>query len=166
MKPTRLFVLAVSTMVLMLSTACGNTIIQDTIKNEKLDDDVVPVTKDVGIDGLITEETGSTYDYIGWWQLTDNRGDAPFAYIEIPEDDASVVNCYDRNGGLIDTGYFDYSEQRALNGNALIVFVFESIGPYAWGTYSNDDLFAWNQDKLDGTLKRVAPDVIPKVNET
>lgn len=91
------------------------------------------------ISGRIKEETGSVNDYAGWWQLADHSGAAPFACIEIPADDPAVVNCYDENGKLIDTGLTDYSEQRALNGNALMVFVFQNIGEYSVSPYNSGD---------------------------
>lgn len=91
------------------------------------------------IPGHLREETGSANDYVGWWQLKDYSGAAPFVCIEIPTDDPGIVNCYDENGKLIDTGFTDYSEQRALNGNALMVLVFQNIGEYSVSPYNSGD---------------------------
>lgn len=83
-----------------------------------------------GIPGQITSEVGSMADYIGWWQLEETAETTPFVCVEIPKDNAGVVRCYNERGEMIDTGYTDYSEQRALNGNPLIVFTFNNIGEF------------------------------------
>jgi len=82
------------------------------------------------ISGRITKEVGSMADYIGWWHLEDDVEAAPFTCVEISKDNAGEVRCYDKKGGMIDTGYTDYNEQRALNGNSLIVFSFGNIGEF------------------------------------
>ncbi len=112
-------------------------------------------------DGLITEEVGGVSDYIGWWKLIDNSKVAPFAYIEIPEDDPYQVNCYDKEGNIIDTGYFDYSEQREVTGLPLIIFKFETIGEYGWHTYYGDGLTSVYDEKLDGSLTRIEASEVP-----
>lgn len=80
--------------------------------------------------GHITEEAGSMADYIGWWQSEEDSEAAPFTCIEIPKDGADEVRCYDKNGDMIDIGNANYDEQRALNGNSLIVFTFSNIGEF------------------------------------
>jgi len=82
------------------------------------------------IPGSITEETGSIVDYTGWWQSEETTEAVLFNYIEMPQDDTGEVRCYDKNGDMIDTGHTDYNEQRALNGNSLIVFSFGNIGEF------------------------------------
>ncbi|MDR0424585.1 MAG: hypothetical protein LBH39_03895, partial [Clostridiales Family XIII bacterium] len=94
-----------------------------------------PADEEEDIAGRITSETGSPHDYIGRWELTEYDGDAPFAYIEITEESPYTVSCYDADAGLIDTGFINYSEQRALNGNDLMVFIFKDIGEYGAQPY-------------------------------
>jgi hypothetical protein len=80
------------------------------------------------IAGLVSEETGSMDDYMGWWRLAEANSAIPITYIEILRDNTDEARCYDKNGGIVDIGYTDYSEQRALNGSLLIVFTFDMIG--------------------------------------
>ncbi len=94
------------------------------------------------INGRITEETGSIEDYIGWWKLEKN-GDIPFSCIEIPKDNIDEVRCYDEKGNFVDRGDTDYSEQRMLNGNALIVFIFDNIGELTVYPSDSEDGAKW-----------------------
>jgi len=89
------------------------------------------------IDGVITGDA-ETYDYTGWWRLGSAEGSAPFMYIEVSEEDWDTVYCYNENGELVDLGFIDYNEQRALNGKDLIVFVFEDIGEYGAQPYGTE----------------------------
>ncbi len=100
------------------------------------------VRAEEGIPGLITEETGSIADYAGWWKLAEGD-EAPFAYIEISGENAGDIRCYSEDGELIYAGYADYSEQRALNGNALIVFIIEELGEFAVHYGDSDDGARW-----------------------
>ena len=93
------------------------------------DDDII---------GVITGDS-DMYDYTGWWQLSKSDGNAPFMYIEAPEEDWDSVYCYNESGELLDAGFVDYSEQRALNGKDLIVFVFNDIGEYGAQPYGTED---------------------------
>ncbi len=108
------------------------------------------------ITGKITKETGSIHDYTGWWSLTHNIENFPFAHLEINGD---FVNCYDNDGNLLDNAFADYSEQRALNGKALIVFVFEQLGEFpthvardangiSLDIFLNDDFYSFIYQKL------------------
>ncbi|MDR0433684.1 MAG: hypothetical protein LBH21_01305 [Gracilibacteraceae bacterium] len=116
------------------------------------------------IAGLITSEIGSSHDYIGWWQLDDYDEDSPFVYIEIPEEDSRDVNCYDANFDLIDTGFINYSEQRALNGNDLMVFIFSNIGEYGASPYDTPDASHMNirdNSQFIGVLTACGDDLPP-----
>ena len=92
-------------------------------------------------DGVIKEEIGSEYDYIGWWRLDEYEGEAGFSYIEVFKEDwgAIFVRFCDENGGVIDSGLINYSEQRALNGKDLMVFRFDNIGEYGAQPYGIQD---------------------------
>ncbi|MDR0946592.1 MAG: hypothetical protein LBM87_02440 [Ruminococcus sp.] len=87
--------------------------------------------------GSITVQIGSIEDFIGVWQAEESA-DAPFVSIEIAE--GGTVYAYNKRGDKVDSGYADYDEQRALNGNALIVFSFDNLGDYGAyaGTYTDD----------------------------
>jgi len=95
------------------------------------------------IPGSITEETGSIVDYTGWWQSEETTEAVLFNYIEMPQDDTGEVRCYDKNGDMIDTGHTDYNEQRALNGNSLIVFSFSNIGEFGATAAGTTDGERW-----------------------
>jgi hypothetical protein len=72
-------------------------------------------------DGIIESETGSIADYTGLYELTDSEGEFPFNQVEISENDKEDMYLYLYNNDVFVTdGYLDYSEQRALNGNALM----------------------------------------------
>lgn len=144
---------AITLSILLVFSACGAAA-------EKSDEE------QHGIPGRIVEETGGSYQYAGWWQLTDGSSDAPFVLIEIPKDNSSVVNCYDADGNLVDAGYTDYSEQRALNGNPLMVLVFDNLGQYAADKYvvadDNAYLSIWNKDQFEAELSYLGESVDPK----
>ena len=119
------------------------------------------------ITGVITEEAGSIGDYLGWWQLIEQNDEAPFAYIEITAENVGDVNCYDISGSLVDKGYIDYNEQRALNGNSLIVFIFEEIGEYGATSYSVVDSGVYmnvqNKAGFEGKLEYLdEPPIFPE----
>jgi hypothetical protein len=129
----------------LLLSACGDT--------KSADEESADLEPDIA--GLITTENGSSYDYIGWWQLDDHNEDSPFVYIEIPEEDSGTVNCYDANVVVLDTGFINYSEQRAWNGNDLMVFIFKNIGEYGANPYYTPDDSHMNlrdDSQFEGTL--------------
>lgn len=73
--------------------------------------------------GSAGQNQGKPADYIGLYQLTEHKGDAPFTVAEITE--ANSGHMYMYNGeSLIADSRIDYSEQRALNGNPLMVVSF------------------------------------------
>jgi hypothetical protein len=56
---------------------------------------------------------------------------------------------------LIDTGFINYSEQRALNGNDLMVFIFKDIGEYGAQPYFVPDesyMHIRDEGQFTGTL--------------
>ncbi len=76
----------------------------------------------------------------GMWQY---NGDAesPFASLELF---SSEVTAYDEEGLAIGIGTYDYNEQRALNGNPLLVIWVDGYGEYGGYNYSsmdNDEFF-------------------------
>lgn len=82
-------------------------------------------------------------DYAGWWQLEAANKTVPFTCIEIPKDHVDEVRCYDKTGDRIDAGYADYNEQRARNGNPLIVFTFDGIGEFGANASGSADGTRW-----------------------
>jgi len=128
------------TFLLFIISACNGIQppdIPDIIDNNANGKDVVGIdTEKADIAGLVTNDSGSITDYAGWWQLDEYDESIPFAFIEIPTDDPGRVFGYDGDGRLIADGWTDYNAQRALNGNALIVFIFDEIGDYGAYPYS------------------------------
>ncbi len=76
-----------------------------------------------GIPGVVDEELGSFSDYAGWYSNALDS-DMPFHVMEI--NDYSAI-AYDLDGNVIGEAVGDYSEQRALNGNPLIVLEFDEL---------------------------------------
>ena len=130
-----LFIL-ITMMLVIVTTACAvgtqsqsQALMSDDSVSRKPND-----SKEMPLDGVITEEHGSVADYNGWWAFGGQSDDVPFDYLEIP-----TGNCYDRYGEIVDRASIDYSEQRALNGGALVVFIFKEIGDFAAYPYSVAD---------------------------
>lgn len=73
--------------------------------------------------GSIDGSQGEPADYIGLYQLAGHEGDAPFTLAEIPESDSGWMYLY-KGDSLVAGSLIDYSEQRALNGNPLMVISF------------------------------------------
>jgi hypothetical protein len=72
-------------------------------------------------DGVTDGEVGSAADYVGLYELTGSDDDFPFNIIEIHENDREDMYVYLYNDdAFVAEGDLDYSEQRALNGNALM----------------------------------------------
>lgn len=74
-------------------------------------------------DGSIDGSQGGPADYIGLYQLAGHEGDAPFTLAEISRSDSGYMYLYDGESLVADSS-IDYSEQRALNGNPLMVISF------------------------------------------
>ncbi|MDR0918963.1 MAG: hypothetical protein LBM93_06890 [Oscillospiraceae bacterium] len=102
------------------STKTSSTTAKITEKTATTSDESAP----------ITEKTGNLEDYAGRWKAEESDTFAPFFSIEIFADGTGEVTCYNRNGEIVDSGYADYDEQRALNGKSLIVFSFDNIGEF------------------------------------
>ncbi len=96
-----------------------------------------------------------TADYIGLYQLTGHKGDTPFTLAEIPEDDSGYMYMYDGES-LVAESCIDYSEQRALNGNPLMVISFvindeiSEIGIFASFFDGQTELHMRGYDDLEG----------------
>lgn len=94
-------------------------------------------------------------DYIGLYQLTGHEDDAPFTLAEIPEDDSGYIYMYDGES-LVAKSCIDYSEQRALNGNPLMVISFvindaiSEIGIFASFFDGQTELHMRGYDDLEG----------------
>jgi hypothetical protein len=86
--------------------------------------------------GVTTIDIPGIDDYAGWWQYT-GSDDAPAYYMEIFPDGG--VLCYDENGAVTGEGVTDYDEQRALNGNPLMAFYFDSLGTFVSHGDTTDD---------------------------
>lgn len=100
-------------------------------------------SSDTDLPGYVSEETGSIADYAGFWQSDESEEGADFTGILIPAENSDEARCYDESGRIIDNGYTDYSEQRALGGNPLIVFTFDSLGEFGAYAASSESGERW-----------------------
>jgi hypothetical protein len=104
----------------LLTVACDDTEI--TISEPEVPAEIAEVTEaptDEATDGSIASETGSTDDYIGYYVLTSETGDFPYDSLEIMKGYSDSMYFYTDNS--VAASYIDYSEQRALSGNPLMI---------------------------------------------
>ncbi len=119
MKIKNLLVLLLALITLVALTACGSqsdSNSSDTSSNSEDDNGG-------DIPGYVDQEVGSFSDYIGWYSNALDS-DMPFHVMHI---DGESAFAYDLDGNVIGEAYGNYDEQRALNGNPLIVLEFDEL---------------------------------------
>ncbi len=115
MKIKKILVVMLSVFLIFALSACGDSSSPSSISSSQSDSD---------IPGLVDVEVGSFSDYSGWYSNALDS-DMPFHVMHI--DDSSAF-AYDLDGNIIGEAYGNYDEQRALNGNPLIVLEFDDLG--------------------------------------
>jgi hypothetical protein len=84
---------------------------------------VAEMSETESVDGSIVSESGSVADYAGYYVLTSRTGNFPYESFEILVDGDDYIIFYSDNGFAMCS--LDYSEQRALNGNPLMLTSFD-----------------------------------------
>lgn len=166
--PLKIVTLFFSIALCLTTAACGAS----AGKGEGTDASLLPSSagaaeREPDVAGCLEQNKSGTAGYIGLYQLTGHMGKAPFTFAEIPEDHSESMYLYDGES-LVSDSPIDYSEQRALNGNHLMVIsmaVNDKISEIGiWASYTDGQAelhmrgyggiegFEGTFEKIDGTM--------------
>jgi hypothetical protein len=130
-------------------TACDTEISTEPTFEQEIISEFTEAPLEDPIDGSIASEVGSTDDYIGYYTLKSETGGFPYTNAEILADDSSYMYFYSENS--FEMCCLDYSEQRALGGNPLMVITIDiddieaefAVEPFNYDGTKGLDFIGW-----------------------